>query len=575
MPLDAVCLSALCQELQRELTGARIDKIQQPERDLLLFSLRCNGVNRKLLLSAGGGTARIHFTENSYENPSEPPMFCMLLRKHLIGARILSVTQPQHERLLILELDSRNELDVHSTKKLVVEMMGRSANLILVDSDGRILDCIRRSDSAGDTERHLLPGMLYRLPPSQNKLPIFSAEEGEISALVQGAEAGQDMAQWILQHFSGLSPLLCRELAEDAGGFETLPETLLAFQSFLREGKFVPTMLLQDAKPMDFSFLPIRQYGNAVQEEHFPSFSELLDAFYFRRDKAELQRRKSQELTKTVRSLLDRLQRKLSLQMEELRRSEGKEEVRKRAELITANIYKMKKGDRVLRCQDYYEADCPEIEIPLDSLKSPQQNAAALFKEYNKLKGAEQHLGVLIAQGQEQAEYLGSVLSELQQAESEKDIAEIRRELILSGYIRPSKNARPEKLKAQQPHCFLSDDGFEILVGRNNTQNDELSFKIARRTDYWLHTQKVHGSHVILRCESQEPPARTLEQAAALAVYYSQSRGGGKIPVDYTMVRNLKKPSGALPGKVIYHEYRTMMAVSDEELVQRIKKGVR
>lgn len=574
MPLDAICLSALTKELKGALEGGKIDKIQQPERDMLLCSFRNNGKNSKLLICAGSGNARVHITETSFENPAEPPMFCMLLRKHLIGAHIISVTQPELERMLIIELDSRNELDIHSRKQLVVEMIGRSSNVILVDSDGRIIDCMRRMDFAGDSERRLLPGMIYRLPPKQNKTSVFDANREIIEQMISSADRSVPLDKWLLNSFSGLSPLICRELSENCSGdYDRVSDTVERFLEFVKEEHFIPNMILRDAKPFDFSFMPVRQYASAVEAERFESFSEMLDAFYSRRDKAEQQRRRSGELMRSVKTVRDRLQRKLAGQSEELRRSEGKEDVRKTAELVTANIYRIKKGDRVLRCQDYYDPDCKEIEIALNPLKTPQQNAAMLFKEYNKLKGAEQHLTVLIKQGQEQLEYLNSVISEIEQAETERDLSDIRRELISTGYIRKQKNSKPDKVKVQQPHVFLSDDGFEILVGRNNVQNDELTFKIARRTDYWLHTQKVHGSHVIIRCDSLEPSETALEQAASLAVYFSQAREGGKTAVDYAMVRFVKKPVGSLPGKVIYTDYKTLMATADENLVTRLLKS--
>ena len=573
MPLDAVCIHALAAELEDRLAGGRIDKVQQPEKDLLLLTLRARGENLRLLLSAGTGSARAHVTGASYENPQEAPMFCMLLRKHLVGARILSVRQPDWERMLILELDARDELGVGSRKQLIVELIGRSANVILVGEDGRILDCIRRADFGGDALRRMLPGMIYRLPPRQEKLPFFETAPERLREMVQNADRQIPADKWLLDSFSGLSPLLCRELAHRcAGDYETLPEQLEALQETVSAGEFCPTLLLREGKAQDFSFLPITQYGRETVCQPYDSFSELLDAFYLQRDRAELRRRRSHELLRSIRTGRDRLVRKLANQKEELKRTESREDVRRQAELITANLYRMKKGDRVLVCQNYYEEDCPEISIPLDALKTPQQNAAALFKEYNKLKGAKLHLTELIAKGEQQLDYLNSVLAELEQAESEKDLAEIRRELVETGYLKKSKLREKEKGRAQAPLRFLTDDGFEVLVGRNNAQNDELSTRLARRTDWWLHTQKVHGSHVILRCEGQEPSQTALEQAAALAVTYSQGREGGKIPVDYTMVRNVRKPSGAMPGKVIYTEYKTMLAQGDEALAARLKR---
>ena len=573
MPLDAITITALRRELWEKLEGAKIDKVQQPERDMLILSLRGKTGNFRLLLAAGAGNARVHITRESMENPAEPPMFCMLLRKHLVGARIAALEQPDHERMLVFHLDTRDEMGDLSLKQLVVEMIGRSSNIILLGSDGRILDCMRRMDFAGDSLRRLLPGMIYRLPPKQDKTDFFSSDADLRRQLTDRADRTVPPEKWLLDSFSGLSPLVCRELSYRCGGsYDTLPQQLDALQDAVAAGEFTPWLISEDGKPRDFSFMPIRQYGEAVKGESFESFSQLLDAFYARRDRAERQRRRSHELSRSVKTLRDRLARKLAGQREELRRTEGREEIRKNAELITANMYRLKKGDRELLCEDYYEPDCPTVKIPLDALKTPQQNAAAMYKEYNKLKAAEEHLTVLIAQGEKQMDYLNSVLEELSRAETEKDVSDIRRELVETGYIKKQKGAKPEKIKAQAPMRFVSDDGLEILIGRSNTQNDELTTKTARRTDYWLHTQKVHGSHVIIRCDGLEPPERSIEQAASLAAYYSQGRDGGKVPVDYTMVRFVRKPSGALPGMVIYTDYKTILAQADEALVLRLKK---
>ena len=573
MPLDAITVTALRRELWEKLKGAKIDKVQQPERDMLVLSLRGKTGNFRLLLAAGAGNARVHITRESMENPAEPPMFCMLLRKHLVGARIAALEQPDHERMLVFHLDTRDEMGDLSLKQLVVEMIGRSSNIILLGSDGRIMDCMRRMDFAGDSLRRLLPGMIYRLPPKQDKTDFFSSDADLRRQLTDRADKTVPPEKWLLDSFSGLSPLVCRELSYRCGGsYDTLPQQLDALQDAVAAGEFTPWLISEDGKPRDFSFMPIRQYGETVKGESFESFSQLLDAFYARRDRAERQRRRSHELSRSVKTLRDRLARKLAGQREELRRTEGREEIRKNAELITANMYRLKKGDRELLCEDYYEPDCPTVKIPLDALKTPQQNAAAMYKEYNKLKAAEEHLTVLIAQGEKQMDYLNSVLDELSRAETEKDVSDIRRELVETGYIKKQKGAKPEKIKAQAPMRFVSDDGLEILIGRSNTQNDELTTKTARRTDYWLHTQKVHGSHVIIRCDGLEPPERSIEQAASLAAYYSQGRDGGKVPVDYTMVRFVRKPSGALPGMVIYTDYKTILAQADEALMQRLKK---
>ena len=573
MPLDAICLQALTAELAPQLEGAKIEKVQQPERDLLLLSVRGKSGNGKLLVAAGTGNARVHLTSETMENPAEPPMFCMLLRKHLVGARILSVTQPEHERMLRIELEARDEMGDLAGKALIVEMIGRSSNVILVGADGRIIDCLRRMDFAGDELRRLLPGMIYRMPPAQDKRSVFALNAEDISTLIASADRSIPVDRWLLQHISGLSPLICRELAFCCGDdFNALAPELQSLIERINTQDFCPTMLLEDGAPRDFSFMEIEQYGPHMENRSCESFSGMLDSFYAQRERSERQRRRSHDLLRTVRTARDRLQRKLSLQREEYRRTESRDEVRKQAELLTANLYRMKKGDRELRCEDYYQEDLPEVRIPLDPLKTPQQNAAALYREYNKRKAAAEHLRVFLAQGEQQLDYLESVLDQIERAESEKDLAELRRELADTGYLKKQKKGKPEKIKAQGPLLYRSDDGYEILVGRNNMQNDELTTKTARRTDYWLHTQKVHGSHVIIRCEGEKPPERTIEQAASLAVYHSQGRDGGKIPVDVTMIRFVRKPSGALPGKVIYTDYQTLLSQADETLANRLRQ---
>ena len=573
MPLDAVTVSALAKELSERLEGGRIDKVQQPERDMLLLSLRAKGENLRLVIAAGTGNARAGITRGSFENPAEPPMFCMLMRKHLVGARILSVTQPEYERLLIFTLDTHDELGVQSEKKLAVELIGRSANAVLIGADGRIIDCMRRMDFAGDALRRMLPGMIYRLPPKQEKPVFFALDPEQRRALIASADKTVPVDKWLMDSFSALSPLICRELAYRCNNdYVNLPDACDALCEAVAAGELAPWLISIDGKPKDFSFMAISQYGPAAQLERYDSFSEMLDAFYTRRDRAEQQRRRSHDLTKTVRTLRDRQQRKLAAQREELRRTEGREDIRHQAELVTANIYRLRRGDRSLDCEDYYDPACPIVHIELDPLKTPQQNAAALYKEYNKLKAAEQHLTVLTREGERQLDYLNSVLDELERAETDRDLSDIRRELTETGYIRARKGGKAERVKPQLPLKFISDDGLEILAGRSNAQNDELTLKLARRTDYWLHTQRVHGSHVIIRCEGEEPPPRTLEQAAGIAAYYSQARGAGKVQVDYTMVRNVRKPSGALPGKVIYTDHKTLLAESDGALAERLKR---
>lgn len=572
MPLDAITLCALTDELKKSAEGAKIDRVQQPEKDLLLLTLRTREGNRRLLISVSVSGARVHFTEESFENPAEPPMFCMLLRKHLIGARIREITQPDYERMLLLRLSTHDELGDESEKTLVVELIGRSANIVLVGSDGRIIDCLRRMEYGG-AGRGMLPGMIYRLPPKQEKTAFLTCSEAELAQKLAAATGDEEDDKLLLRCFSGLSPAVCRELAyRSRGDRERLRQNALALRETVAAGDFQPTLLSVEGAAKEFSFMAFNQYGPEAEIERFDSFSALLDAFYARRDRAESRRRRSRELQHSVKSAYDRLVRKLAAQRQELAEAASREELRRSAELITANIYRLRKGQTELVCENYFEDGCPEARIPLDPLKTPQQNAAALYKEFSRKKAAEEHLVPLIEAGERQCAYLETVLGEIERAETERDLADIRRELTETGYLKKQRGGKPERTKPQAPLHFLSSDGWEILVGRNNLQNDELSFRIARRTDLWLHAQKIHGSHVIVRTDGLEPPERTVAEAASLAAYYSQGRDAGKVPVDYTQLRHVKKPSGAMPGAVIYTDYATILAAPDEKLAERLKK---
>lgn len=570
MPLDAITLHALTLEL-KAAEGARIDRVQQPEKDKILLSLRTREGNRRVLISAAASDARVHFTAESFENPAEPPMFCMLLRKHLIGAHIRKIEQPDWERMLLIRLDTRDEMGDESEKTLAVELIGRSANVILVGADGRIIDCLRRMEYGGEG-RGVLPGMIYRLPPKQEKLHFLTCSAEELRYAIDAMEEGTELDKALMQSFSGLSPLICRELAyRSRNSKDLLEKNALSLRETVEADDFSPMLVSLDDTAKDFSFLSINQYGTAGKNERFDSFSELLDSFYARRDRAESRRRRSRELMKTVKTAYERTVRKLSVQKGELAQTENREEIRRQAELITANMYRIRKGQRELLCENYFEEGYPEIAIPLDPLKTPQQNAAALYKEFTRKKAAKEHLTTLIGEGEKQCDYLAAVLDEIERAENERDLADIRRELKETGYLKKAKTTKADRAKPQAPLRFISSDGLEILVGRSNMQNDELTFKLARRTDLWLHVQKLHGSHVVLRTDGIEPPLRSIEEAASLAAYYSQGREAGKIPVDITQIRFVKKPAGALPGAVLYTDYSTVFVAPDDKLAEKLK----
>ena len=572
MPLDAMVLTALRRELETPLAGAKIDRISMPEKDVLILSVHSREEGgRKLLLTTRPGSARIHFTEQSYENPSQPPMFCMLLRKHLLGGRITKLEQPLGERLLLIRVDAVDELSCHAEKALVLELMGKGLNLLLIGEDGRILDCLRRVDYEDSSRRALLPGLFYELPPAQSKPSFFRIPEEELSQRLLSADRAAPPEKWLLDTFGGLSPVLCRELT--LRGWEGLEDSLRSLRACLDREDYTPVMFSERGTPRDFSFMPLRQYGEDVEQTVYPSFSQLLDAFYSLRDRQENLRRRSAELTRTARTARDRLRRKIAAREQELLATEKREEYRRRGDLITANMYRLKKGMRSFEAQNFYADGCPTVTIPLDERKTPSQNAAQNYKLYTKAKTANRMLTELLSSAREEEAYLESVLDELSRAENDRDLADIRRELTEGGYLRGKTTGKRQKLPPpRKPMRFFSDSGREILVGRGNTQNDELTFHLARRTDLWLHVQKVPGSHVIVSQSEGEADEETIRQAASLAVTYSQAREAGRTAVDCTQVRHVKKPSGAKPGRVIYTDYITLAAQADPALAERLRR---
>ena len=568
MPLDAIVLNAIAEELQPCIVGAKLDKITMPEKDTVILSLHTRDGKKKLLLSVRPGSGRVHLTNESFENPSQPPMFCMLLRKHLLGGRITGIEQPFGERLLLLRIDAVDELELHSGKTLAVELMGKALNLVLIGEDGRILDCLRRVDYEGGAKRPLLPGIFYLPPPKQEKPSFFETDEESFNAMAAHREGDAD--RWLLNTFGGLSPMLCRELAQN--GWEGLPDAARSLRGRIAEKRYEPCLLREGGKPKDFSFLPITQYGDRVELTVCDSFSAMLDSFYAEREHDENLRRRGSELHKLAKTNHDRLVRKLAARKQELLATENRELYRKRGELITANIYRLKRGMKSFETQDYYEPDCPTVTIPLDELKTPQQNAAQNYKLYNKAKTAAGVLTGLIEEAESESAYLATVLDELERAESDRDLADIRRELIATGYIREKTGAKRQKLPApRKPMRFVTEHGSEILVGRGNAENDELTLHTARRTDLWFHVQKVPGSHVVLSQAERVADEDDIRTAATLAVTFSHARDAGKTAVDYTMIRNVKKPAHSRPGHVIFSDYTTVIASADEALAQSLR----
>ena len=505
-------------------------------------------------------------------------MFCMLLRKHLGGGRIAAITQPPAERSVCLSLDCTDEMGVPCRKQLILELMGRNSNLILTDPEGRIIDCLRRVDFEMSEQRQVLPGLFYRDPPKQDKRDPNVTDLSTLEALLRAADGEKRLDQWILDNFAGISPLVARELAFGFCG-ETdapLPDDRAALVEYLYKAwndtaSRRPTLLLRDGKPKEFSYRPILQYGVYMTQEICESYAVLLDRFYSETDHSERMRQRSQTLRKTVTTLRDRALRKLALQQKEREATLDRERLRRMGDIVTANLHRIECGQTLLRAEDFYDESLHEIEIPLKPNLSPQQNAARYYKDYAKAKHAEKVLAEQIAHGEVEAEYLATVLDELSRAENERDLTEIRAELEAGGYVRAANQKRQIKQHPSKPMEFTSSDGYCILVGRNNRQNDQLSLKTARRDDLWLHVQKFHGTHVVLCCGGTTPPDETITEAAMLAAWFSQARDGQNVPVDVTPVKYLRKPNGSPPGFVIYDRYRTVLVTPDPALEKRLR----
>ena len=577
MAIDAICLQAVAGELRPQLLGLRVDKVHQPARDQVVLLFR----GKRLLLNAGAGAPRLQLTEILRDNPAEPPMFCMLLRKHLSGARVAGLTQPPLERLVKIEFDASDELGRAGRRTLVLEAMGRRSNLILLDGEGRVIDSLRRVDADMSAARQVLPGLFYQPPASTGRLPFLEETEAGFAARFAAAAAEKTLDAFLLDQYFGLSPLMARELAFQAagdvdarvfqmGGPGPLWRALEDFQNRVREERFTPVCLLRDGKPLDFACVPVGQYGGAAECVAYPSFSALLDAFYEAREKQERARQRGADLLRAAATARDRLRRKLALQEKEYAATQDRDKLRVQGDLITANLYRMERGQARLECENYYEAGAP-ASIPLDPLLTPQQNAAKYYKRYAKAKTAEKYLREQMDLARRDLEYLESVLAEIAQAETEADYLDIRAELREAGFLKKQGRGKKEKSRPAAPWEFCTSSGLRVLAGRNNRQNDKLTLKDADRRDLWLHTQKIHGSHVILRCAGRTPSEEDIAEAAMVAAWFSQARESGNVPVDYTEVRNVKKPAGGRPGMVIYTTCRTVNVTPEEAAVERLR----
>lgn len=568
MALDGITLSMLKNELAENLVGARVDKIHQPSKEELIMSLRYNGGNKKLLVSASASAPRVHFTEAPVDNPKAPPMFCMLMRKYISGAKLIGIEQFGLERILHFSFSTYNELGDPVVLKLAVETMGRHSNIILIGSDGKIIDSIKRVTADMSSVRQVMPGMTYVFPPSQDKMNTLDLD---YMAFIARLKEGRNipLSKALMEVLDGVSPIVCREFSEYAtkgndttarelsnDECESLVYIIDKTASAVKNGACAPYIIEDESgKPIDFTFMEVKQYGTTAVPKLCESFSSMLDRFYSERSGADRMKQRSGDLFRFVMNLCDRLSRKLDVQRQELARSAERDTLRIKGELIHANLRNIEKGMTSVILENYYDNNNP-IEVKLDPRLSPNQNAQHYFSEYRKADTAEKMLKKFIEKGEAELSYIESVFDLLSRARTEGEVLMLREELAEQGYIKRSrqKNQKPVKLS---PKEYVSTDGFRILCGRNNLQNDKLTFKDSRKNDIWLHTQKIHGSHTVIVTEGREVPSSTIEQAAIIAAYNSKGRDSSLVPVDYTEIRNVKKPSGAAPGKAVYEHYKT------------------
>ncbi|SCX10465.1 Predicted component of the ribosome quality control (RQC) complex, YloA/Tae2 family, contains fibronectin-binding (FbpA) and DUF814 domains [Ruminococcaceae bacterium P7] len=569
MALDGVYLRHIKQEIEKEALGARVNQIYQPNRDELVMTLRTYSGTKKLLLSARANSPRVNFCENTPENPAQPPMFCMLLRKRLGGGKLIAVRQLRCDRVLFLDFACVNELGDEVFLTVACEIMGMYSNIIVLNRDTQlIIDALKRVDLTVSSKRLILPNLKYELPEEQDKLSLLTASPEEIAEKIKSFPAEMALSKAALQAIQGISPIVARELEYRVTEGATnrlegaLYDKLLDFLFYLKgtceQCSGVPyTVYREDGKPMDVAFLEIRQYGGFMRVERGDGFNAVIDRFYDERDRQERMRVKTHSLNKLLRNHRDRVARRLQKQHTELQQCADREALRIRGDLLQANLYRVERGADSVTVENFYDENGGTLTIRLNPAISPAANAQRFYKDYQKAKNAESFLTEQLAKGEEELRYFDSVLDEVSRAESERELAQIREELTEQGYLRKPKGRQP-KPTALPPLEFESSDGFKIYVGRNNRQNDKLTLKTAAKNDVWLHTKEIHGSHVIIVTDGREVSDTAILEAARLAVYHSKARGSSNVPVDYTQVKNVSKPSGAKPGMVIYVKNKTV-----------------
>lgn len=568
MALDGIFLRHIKSEIESAALGARVSQVYQPNREELVFALRTFEGNKKLLLSARANSPRVNFCAKTPENPAQPPMFCMLLRKRIGGGKLVAVRQMDCDRVIFFDFECVNELGDTVMITVVCEIMGMYSNIIIVNSDGIIIDSLKRVDLTMSSRRLVLPNIKYELPEPQDKLNIAECEIEEIVSKLRHLESEMPLNKALLRTVQGVSPIICREIEhkvmEGATNlvegvlYDKLVSELTNLKEIAKNCSGKPCIIYrEDSKPMDFSFIPITQYGDFANIESFESFSELLDKFYDARDSKERMRVKSQSLVKLLTNTSERIARKLNKQQAELKQCENREQLRICGDLLQANLYRIERGAEYVDVENFYDENNSILRIKLNPAISPSANAQKYYKDYQKAKNAENVLTEQIKKGRSELSYVDSVLDTVMRAENERDLSQIREELTEQGYLHRPKG-KQKSPSALPPYEFVSSDGFKIMVGRNNKQNDKLTLKMAGKNDMWLHTKDIHGSHAIIFADGKEISDTAIYEAARIAAYHSKAQNSSQVPVDYTLVKYVSKPNGAKPGMVIYVNNKTV-----------------
>jgi predicted ribosome quality control (RQC) complex YloA/Tae2 family protein len=584
MPFDGSVVNSIVYELNTKLVNGKIDKVYQPEKDELIISVRSYRESYKLLLSASSTYPKVHLTEENKSNPTVAPSFCMLLRKHLLGGRIVAVRQPDFERIIEIDIDSFDELGYSTHKTLIAEIMGRHSNIIFIDKPtSRIIDSIKRVSFEISSVREILPGREYEYPPSGDKTnPLTATKESFIKGIA--AVPGSIKAEkYIMNSYNGISPIVARDICQKAGidsdidlkqcDDVTLLKIYSAFSKFqeaINNSAFKPNIVYKDGKPSDFSCLLLDIYKDYAKQE-YDSISETIERFYHEKDSKDRIKQKSGDIHKIITNRLDRCYKKLEKLSGELQEAADSEKYKIYGDLIMSNIYYLQKGEEKVKLQNYYSPEAEYIEIRMDTRLSPSANAQRYYKHYNKSKNAVNKINVQIEENKQEIMYLETQLDNLDKCTEELELEEIRNELAEQGYAKARKTVKNKKVKASKPMHFISSTGFEIFVGKNNVQNDYLTLKFAVNQDLWFHTKDIPGSHVIVKTDGKEVDDETLLEAANLAAFYSKGKMSSKVPVDYTRRKNVKKPNGAKPGMVIYENNLTIYITPDENKINNMK----